>query len=229
MKITALIPIFLLLIFHDLYSQQIQVFSDQVNAIELRNDIIVYISEGREVSSRIENPDNSVFPNVSVSVLKNNTLIIDSEKKMNKINQSVVHITLRNLKKINLTGSGKIILSDSFYSEELRIENSGSGNITATINCKSLKVRLTGSGDLVLKGKSVSANIQMIGSGKLEAESLKISKCVYNSTGSGAAKMDVTDNLNAKFSGSGNLYVLTYPVQVYSQSDGSGGLLLLKS
>lgn len=157
-----------------------------------------------------------------------------------------IEITLPEISKLGLSGSGNLVTSGFDNVENLvvildgsgnlssngqfrvsdlaKIESDGSGKIDLAIVSNQLEVKLNGSGDVKLAGLTNNAVIRLNGSQNLKAFNLPIESCNIRSNGSGDAKIQVTSALDAYIGGSGNIRYRGYP-DIQYQIDGSGDLI----
>ena len=79
--------------------------------------------------------------------------------------------------------------------------------MSADLALGKLNVGISGSGDVIIggNGEAASADVSISGSGNYSGESLKITNADFSISGSGSCKCNVTDNLEASVSGSGNI------------------------
>ena len=125
---------------------------------------------------------------------------------------------------LSVTGSGRLILND-LSNEDLNCSVSGSGDIIINnVSGKNLNCRITGSGDISIKGNGSfdKADIGITGSGDYTGESLKLETASISVTGSGNCNCNVTNLLEARITGSGNITYLGNPSRLDSRSTGSG-------
>ncbi len=197
-------------------------------SIEVKNSANVFITQGEEVTATVEEVEGEPYPDIRLTT-KNRILTIDSEKNSKNDKPANVYITVKDLKKITLSGAGNITITNEIKSDQLEIINLGTGKINAVVNSKILKIKSSGSGDVSIAGKTNRSEIKMSGSGNLEAKNLKASICIVASTGSGNSTVDAEDDLTINITGSGNVYVVEYPEKMYGKSNGAGKVELLKA
>lgn len=138
-------------------------------------------------------------------------------------------ITVPNIKDIDISGSGNIIVNDFSNQGDLAIDISGSGEITlnAFDGAENLSVDISGSGSVEgnadfsdLKTLDISIN----GSGNYIGFPIQTDNCEVNISGSGNCSVYVRDMLDVKISGSGNVLYKGNPI-ITSKITGSGSVI----
>jgi hypothetical protein len=197
------------------------------NTIVLKTYANVVITQGEKISVTIKTDDNS-FTNVQCKIKDDKLVISCSDNKIIN-NNPVVYITVKSLVKLEHSGSGNISFTNQIKSNNMDLRLTGSGNLKANIDVKNMKVVVSGSGDLEMTGKSANSNITLSGSGNVNGQDLKASKSNIKVSGSGSGIVDVEDFLEVDITGSGNVFFISYPERVTAISYGSGRCEKLKA
>lgn len=156
--------------------------------------------------------------------IKDGKLIIDSDPCIDPDGDLIFTLTVSNLEKITINGSGDITSEKELSGQELSIQINGSGDVKLPLNFERLKTSINGSGDLELTGKVANADININGSGDVEAEKLETVDADVNINGSGDCNLRVTGNLKATIVGSGDISYSGKPQNVKSNIIGSGNI-----
>ena len=92
------------------------------------------------------------------------------------------------------------------------LEVSGSGNVEAEgIDTDRLAVTISGAGDVKISGKADKQEINISGFGNYQAKDLESKEVKVNILGSGSAIVNVSEQLDAKISGSGSVEYIGNP------------------
>lgn len=127
---------------------------------------------------------------------------------------------------VSLSGKGIITIHQlSASTLNTRINGSGQFNLNASISSSS-EIRLSGSGKVKFSGNAPLLTCIINGSGELNAKDYLTNRTNINVSGSGNARIN-TKILDAKISGSGNVYYVGSPTLDLSKS-GNGKLIRLK-
>ncbi len=138
------------------------------------------------------------------------------------------NITMKNVNMDTFTarisGSGNIGLAD-VEAQKVVMSVGGSGDIKAgSVNAGSLDVDISGSGNVELARGKVETQILVIGgSGNYKAKEIESAKSRVHISGCGAATIEVKERLEARISGSGNVYYAGNPT-IEKSITGSGSL-----
>lgn len=101
---------------------------------------------------------------------------------------------------------------------------SGSGSIDAPdVGVSVVTVRISGSGEIELSGTTDDLEVSISGSGDFEGADLVARRGDISISGSGAATINVSDQLDAEITGSGDIEYLGDP-SVNANTSGSGDI-----
>jgi hypothetical protein len=102
---------------------------------------------------------------------------------------------------------------------------SGSGQLdVSTVDTDAFEVRISGSGTVTPTGTSTHLDVEISGSGQFQGADLVSTTGSVNVSGSGAAVVNVTDDLSASVSGSGTIRYLGDPARLETSVSGSGSI-----
>jgi hypothetical protein len=175
---------------------------EKFTAVRLSSSANVVIERTGTEGLTVTGDDNLV--SLFISEVKDGTLHLSYAKgKSFEGKIPVYRITVSDLRKITVTGSGDVDAS--------KLE----GNM--------LSVSDTGSGDIRLGGQVDELVLGIEGSGDVNAAELKAKRAKVALKGSGDATVNVSDELDAKISGSGDLSYIGSP-KVTSDVSGSGSI-----
>ncbi len=130
-------------------------------------------------------------------------------------------VTVPDIKKLELNGSGRIWVPDTFAVDEVELVMNGSGTIDAKLIAANIESKVRGSGRIVLAG---SANVQsavIAGSGDILGEKLPCNEAEVKIAGSGNASVYAIKTLEIKIAGSGTVKYKGKP-ELKSNVTGSG-------
>jgi hypothetical protein len=116
-----------------------------------------------------------------------------------------VYVTARSLSAVDNAGSGSIKIDGVVNGENVRLNLSGSGDITSSVKSGDLHVSISGSGSIHLNGNANDANISIAGSGELMGKELVTGSASVSIAGSGSAYFAANKTISASIVGSGNV------------------------
>lgn len=131
------------------------------------------------------------------------TLGIKNNTSFNTHNEIAYKVTVKNLKELNISGSGDIDAKK--------------------IKTDKLKVVVSGSGKVTLQGEASTQEINVSGSGSFDGENLKCKTVKIDIAGSGNGVVNASEKLDANISGSGSVEYLGNPTLTQDIS-GSGSI-----
>jgi len=200
---------------------------DKFSGIELKNVANVNITIGEIQNISVEAEED--FISHVLTTVKNDVLIISSDKESGNHKSITVNITVPDLSSLNLSGSGNIMMQNLLTVESMSIKLSGSGNINAQLEAKSLQMILSGAGNIDVKGNVKESEIVLSGSGNIDGRLLQTFASDIKITGSGTSIVDVDDNLTVNITGSGNVLYISDPERIHSKINGSGRIEKMKA
>ncbi len=182
----------------------------------------VVVKQGTGYSLAVH-ADGNLLPYIKTEV-KNNTLYVSVTKNIWRAKKMEVVVTVKNLQKVVLSGSGDFLCKTPLKGSGLQFVVTGSGDVKAALDAQNVQVKVSGSGDVELNGVHGSFVAEVIGSGDVEASGLQLEKCSIKLAGSGDVELKGrTVHLTVMSLGSGDVEGsgLT-AVQVKVKANGSG-------
>ncbi len=194
------------------------------NEISLSIPANLYLTQGATNEVIIE-ADEDMLQKIETEV-DGSELVIKFEKwyDYKGIGSINVYITIKDIKKLSVAGSGDIIAKSAIKTEGLGFNISGSGSILINdLDTKEVTAIITGSGDVKVQGKSKAQelDVTVTGSGDFEAQNLEFNEAELNITGSGSIYAFVSGELDAVITGSGKIYYKGKPL-INANITGSG-------
>lgn len=225
--LTALIPFLCIGIAH---AAIISKSSDETrsvanfSSIQNSGSFHVFVTIGQSESLKLEgNPET--LKNVE-TVVEGGTLKIRMKKNFNFFsfnNERInVYVQAKHIDGLNVSGSGKIEVSNTINGNQLATKVSGSGSIVATANVTNFSANVSGSGKISVEGKTRDNSINISGSGKFSGSKLHAEDTHVKISGSGSADVVSNQTLNANISGSGRVNYTGTVKNVNAKTSGSG-------
>lgn len=177
-----------------------------------KNEVVIEADE--DLLSKIETEVNGTSLDIKFEKWYN-------YKGIGKIN---VYVTVKELKELDVSGSGDIIAKSAIKTGKLVFVISGSGSILIDdLSVNNVYAMVTGSGDVRIKGNSKAddLDVTVTGSGDFESENIEFKEGEMSITGSGSIRAHVTDKLDANITGSGRIYYKGNPL-IDADITGSG-------
>ena len=168
-----------------------------------------------------------------ITEVNNGQLSIYIEGSIRYSGSMTIHIQVKELSKIILTGSGDFETAGKITTPELLFRMSGSGDMIADFNCPVVNGSLSGSGDAQISGITKHLDIQQSGSGDLIATELFLLTAKLRMNGSGDCKFKGnSDDFDLTQSGSGDFSGRDFEVenaQIRKTSSGDTRVVVVKN
>jgi hypothetical protein len=182
----------------------------------------VVLVSGKEGAITIQGEEN-LLRYVKVEV-EGNVLKIHTEKNINiNTNKGIVlTVPFEQISFVSLSGSGDLKSKSTIVGSSFKAKLAGSGNLTLDVETTDFETNLSGSGDVILTGKSDSFTSKISGSGDIDAVNLVTKKSNLTVSGSGDMKVNCSESLYARVSGSGDIAYKGDPKTKDAKVNGSG-------
>jgi hypothetical protein len=194
------------------------------NAVSVAGSYDVQITQGASESVKVDAPADVI--DRIVTEVQGGVLKIYTKKgtnwSWNGNKKMIVYVSIKDISNVSLAGSGDVSFKDGLKATSLKIKLTGSGNITGKVSVKSLESDLAGSGDITLSGHADNSVISVVGSGDFTGDNLITTNTQVRVAGSGDAKVNAVDKLEAAVIGSGDIYYKGTAKNVSSSKAGSG-------
>jgi Putative auto-transporter adhesin, head GIN domain len=201
-------------------------------AVNVGGPFDVVITQGPFESVKVEGPTDvmdRVITEVSNGELKvyNKNDGRDWENWYHSHKKIVVYVSLKDLKSIDISGSGDVFFKDGISANTLKLTISGAGSMFGTLNVKTLKSYISGYGDMKLKGKAENSSVRVVSSGDFAAAELLTVKSDVRVSGSGDAEVNASEKIDAKVNGPGDVLYTGTATKVSGSKTGSGEITRL--
>jgi autotransporter translocation and assembly factor TamB len=183
------------------------------------------ITQGNSFSIELEG-DRDDLEEIRTEV-RGSTLVIKHDREWSwfsrrDISDVTIYVTMKNVRKVSVSGSGKAESNGKIMARDLDLDVSGSGKIDLEVDAADVSIDISGSGTVILEGKGEDGDINISGSGTLYAEDFATDSFQIEISGSGKCEVNVSQTLDADISGSGSVYYKGDPDKVRSNISGSG-------
>jgi hypothetical protein len=201
--------------------------------VSLRIAANLSIEQG--ANSRIEmTSDQETLDKIIIEVIDHKLIIRFNLEDMLFSDFNPEHVTLKlvtpTIESLSIAGSGNIIAEKTINSRVIELYITGSGDIKiANLKCERMEADIAGSGDIIVSGAEIAREIELkiAGSGNLKAYQLKAEYGKIWIAGSGNCEVSISQLLDAKILGSGDIRYLGGPT-INSIVSGSGKIQKVK-
>jgi hypothetical protein len=194
---------------------------DEINVSGFFDVVLV---SGTEGVISIQGEEN-LLPYIKVEV-DGNVLKIYTEKNVNIDTKKDIVLTVpfEQISFVSLSGSGDVMSKNTIVSPNFKAKLSGSGDLTLDVKTSDFESNLSGSGDVVLTGSSDNFVSKTSGSGDVDAINLITKNANLTISGSGDMKVNCSESLIARVSGSGDIQYKGDPEKKDTKVSGSGNI-----
>ena len=207
---------------HQVVSRQIDVSDYDEIVLSLPANMI-YRQVSQESPFLQVSVDENILPSLAISVQGKRLVLKRKDDARLRPTHFVVYTNSRNLSKIEVVGSGDLLLEKAVNARDMEISVTGSGSIKAdSLFCEMISVKITGSGDVDVQGTAKNATYRIIGSGDIRATDYLAQAVTCQISGSGNIRVAVAEELDALIAGSGEIRYKGNPESVNTHVAGSG-------
>ena len=125
----------------------------EFHSIRLSVRGVVFVTQGEKQPLEIRTDNDDVMRQLKTEV-KNGTLKISSKKDVPGASNLRINIVMEQINELSVSGSGKIVGENRIVADEIRLNLSGSGNISLKLVAIRIKTKISGSGRVHLTGKA---------------------------------------------------------------------------
>lgn len=173
------------------------------SSIEVGGAFHIILTQGEKEALLVETDENLL--DYIVSKVNGSKLSVSSKKEIAKTKILNLYITVKDLKKIDISGAAEIKTTAKITCKDFEIDASGAADIKMTFHADKFKLIMSGSGEAELSGVVKDFQSDIAGAGALKAFSLSCETASINITGAGNAQITVQKELNVTVTGAGNI------------------------
>lgn len=200
---------------------------DRFEEVTIDGPVEVHIKQGPPAPLKVEAEDNVM--RIIETYVSGNTLRVKIRNGVNLKRFRPIHVYIQGetWKKIVFSGSGSLSGPDTIRAARFSYEINGSADANLKLDANEVRMYVNGSGNLRLEGRSNAYFSEINGSGDLDAQELQTATADVHVNGSGEQAIWVTDRLDARITGSGNIRYKGAPGTVNVNVAGSGKVIKL--
>ena len=195
--------------------------------IETHNNVNIILTQGSENSITIEAGANLI--DKVTTVIQGDSLVIRNENKCNWVRSYKydinAYITVKDLRRIDHKGYGKISTTNTLTPVSLIISILGNGDVELNINTPYCHTDLHSSADLILSGYASTNGIWSSGNNWIRCADLVTDTTFIESRTSGDSFINATAKFQAVLKGSGNITYSGNPSDVQTEIIGTGEII----
>lgn len=190
--------------------------------LEVEGATNISLTQGSSNSISIET--KNVETSVITTEVKNGTLVVSMKKGRYKNMKTKIHLTFRNLEKVELSGAGNIASDNTLTTDNFSLVSRGAGNIKLNLNVKKLNIDAYGAGNVNLSGNATAQKINSKGAGNINAFDLKGLDVETTLAGVGNIHVYASESIKGSLNGVGNIRYKGNPSNVNVSQNGIGNI-----
>ncbi|HVA97708.1 MAG TPA: head GIN domain-containing protein, partial [Bacteroidia bacterium] len=184
---------------------------------QMQPDVILTQSDSNEVIIKTSSSKKS---NEIKTTVSNGTLEISGGKPI----EGTIIIRVKKLNQLEMSGTVDVKTSNQLTTDNLSIITSGTGDAIIDVSAKQIQANTMGTGDIKLSGNCDSLTAIVTGTGDIKSFSLLSKSVNANVIGSGDAKINVKNYIDANVSGTGDIIYKGNPIQRTVKIEGAGSI-----
>jgi hypothetical protein len=204
------------------------------HSISVNSAYTVYVKQSNKEEVRVE-AEKEIYDLTEI-IVKDGVLHINIKKDDSQTSKSIwqkidnikllptlkVYVSIKDVQKLSVNGSGKLITENSIASNDLHLLVAGTGSMEVDIKTTKVDAELSGPGNITIKGYTDKMNLENSGSGHINAFEFESKNANAKLYGLGSIKINVSDKLEAEIYGSGKISVRGATKEITKKEFGSG-------
>lgn len=177
---------------------------DDFDALDIREDIELFITEGDTQEVVIEAASNIIDRLIDDSSVSGDELILEINGCARlRDDELIVRITMPEITSLQISGDGKMETVGNFGNvTDLRIDISGDGQMELELGDMDLvSVSVSGDGHVECSGAADAVDVKISGDGQVKFFDLESGEADVDIEGDGKCEINVTENLKVDLSG----------------------------
>jgi hypothetical protein len=192
------------------------------DAIEVSGAFDIILKQGTTEEVVVESDDN-LLPLIRTDVV-GGTLTIETKKPVNHITMMKVYVTVKDLKRIDVSGAVDIKTDGLLTVPELSIDASGASDSKFDLAVGKLKLDCSGASKIKFSGSATDVNMDLSGASDIFAFDFPAETYDIEISGAGNAQINVSKKIRAEISGAGSVKYKGSPSEVDESVSGAGSI-----
>jgi len=190
------------------------------DGIEVSGAFEVFLKQG-PVEEVVVEADANLLPLIS-TVVEGSTLKIDMKKPVHHVTTMKAYITVKDLKRLDVSGAVDIQTDGRITVPELYIDASGASDSKMEIVVQKLKLDCSGASKMKFSGSATDVKMDLSGASDLFAYDMLAESYDLEISGAGNAQINVSRRISAEISGAGSVKYKGSPTEVDQSVSGAG-------
>ncbi|MCX6305770.1 MAG: DUF2807 domain-containing protein [Bacteroidetes bacterium] len=192
------------------------------DGIEVSGAFDIILKQGTTEEVTVES-DANLLPIIRTEVV-GGTLKIETKKPIHHVTVMKVYITVKDLKRIDVSGAVDIATDGRISVPELNIEASGATDSKMEIAVQRLKLDCSGASKIKFSGSATDVNMELSGASDIFGYDMLVENYDIDISGAGNAQVNVSKKLHAEISGAGSVKYKGSPTDIDQSVSGAGSI-----
>ena len=192
------------------------------DGIEVSGAFQIFLKQGA-VEEVVVEADANLLP-VILTVVEGTTLKIDTKKPVHNVTTMKVYVTVKDLKKIDVSGAVDIETTGRITVPELSVEASGASDSKFDIAVQKLQLGCSGASKMRFSGIATNVTMDLSGASEIYGFDMVTESYSIDISGAGNAQINVSKSLRAEISGAGSVKYKGSPSEIDQNISGAGSI-----
>jgi hypothetical protein len=192
------------------------------DGIEVSGAFDIILKQGPAEEVVVES-DANLLPIISTEVV-GGTLRIDTKKPVHHVTVMKVYVTVKDLKRIDVSGAVDINSDGRITVPELSIESSGASDSKLEIVVQKLRLDCSGASKMKFSGSATDVVMDLSGASDIFGFDLLAENYDIDISGAGNAQVNVSKKIHAEISGAGSVKYRGSPTEIDQSVSGAGSI-----
>jgi hypothetical protein len=192
------------------------------NGIDVSGAFDIFLTQGSVQSVTVEADEN--LQKYIRTEVEGRKLVIEEKNPISHSSSLKVHITVTDLKTVELSGAVDATTEGTLSQPELKIETSGATDSKFNLDVQKLAVSSSGGSKLKFGGNAGITSMEISGAADIFAYELLTDNFDLTISGAGKAQINVKKELSVDISGAGSVRYKGNPAKVSENVSGSGSV-----
>jgi hypothetical protein len=192
------------------------------DGIEVSGAFDIVLRQGATEEVTVE-ADANLLPVIRTEVV-GGTLTIETKKPVEHVTVMKVYVTVKDLKRIDVSGAVDINTEGRITVPELSLDASGASDSKMDIAVQTLKLDCSGASKIKFSGSATNVSMDLSGASDIFAYDLLAETYDIDISGAGNAQLNVSKKIRAEISGAGSVKYKGSPTEVDQSVSGAGSI-----
>lgn len=192
-------------------------------AVDVSGAFEIVLTQGETETVTVE-ADENLLPLIRTIVEGNELRIDTKDRPIHHVTVMKVYVTIKDLKKIDISGAVDIKTTNQMKLNELNMDASGASKSRLDIAVQKLTLDCSGASKMHFTGMAVDVRMDLSGASNIFAFDFPAETYSIDLSGAGKAQINVTKSLYVEVSGAGDVAYKGNPSQVDQNVSGAGSI-----